>query len=85
MCSYLNEKLECIHFFTLIQLHQRALACESRSKDTSKLTRHNIHIVECDENGSEDESPEIYVAELVWFAKVKPPACSSLQPVQKHR
>jgi hypothetical protein len=29
---YLKEKLEGIQFFTLAQLHQRALACESRSK-----------------------------------------------------
>jgi hypothetical protein len=29
LCYYLKEKLEGIQFFTLAQLHQRALACES--------------------------------------------------------
>jgi hypothetical protein len=29
---HLKERLEGIQFFTLAQLHQRALACESRSK-----------------------------------------------------
>jgi hypothetical protein len=66
-------------------LHQRALVCESRSKVTSKGTRHNVHIVQCDESSSEDESPGIYVVELVWSAKAKPLSCSSLQSVQKNR
>jgi hypothetical protein len=37
---YLKERLEGIQFFTLAQLHQRALACESRSKETAKTIRH---------------------------------------------
>jgi hypothetical protein len=49
------------------------------------VTHHDVHIVECDESNSKDEAPEIYAAELVWPAKAKPPACSSLQPVQKNR
>jgi hypothetical protein len=43
---YLKEILEGIQFFTLAQLHKRALACESRSKETAKTIRHNVHIVE---------------------------------------
>jgi hypothetical protein len=72
MRSYLKEKLEGIKFFTLAQFHQRALACERRSKDESKGTRHNVHIVECDESSSEDEPPGICVVELIWPAKAKP-------------
>lgn len=72
MRSYLKEKLEGIKFFTLAQLYQWALACERRSKDASKATRHNVHIVECDESRSEDEPPGIYVVELIWPAKAKP-------------
>jgi hypothetical protein len=45
---YLKERLEGIRFFTLAQLHQRALACENRSKETFKAIRHNVHIVEYD-------------------------------------
>jgi hypothetical protein len=37
---YLKERLEGIQFFTLAQLHQRALTCESRSKETAKTIRH---------------------------------------------
>jgi hypothetical protein len=51
--------------FTLAQLHQHALACESRSKDTHKTTRCNVHIVECYQSSSNDESQEVYAAELV--------------------
>jgi hypothetical protein len=33
---YLKERLEGVQFFTLAQLHQRALACESRCKVKGK-------------------------------------------------
>jgi hypothetical protein len=80
---YLKERLEGIQFFTLAQLHQRALAYESRSKETAKTIRHNVHIVECDQSSSDDESIEVYAAEMVWPKQAKSSACSSLQPVQK--
>jgi hypothetical protein len=48
MHYYLKERLECIQFFTLAQLHHRALAYESRTKDTTKAVRHTVHVVECD-------------------------------------
>jgi hypothetical protein len=80
---YLKERLEGIQFFTLAQLHQRALACESRSKETAKTIRHNMHIVECDQTSSDDESKEVYAAKMVWPKQAKSSVCSSLQPVQK--
>jgi hypothetical protein len=69
----------------LAQLHQRALACESRSKETAKTIHHNVHIVECDQSISDDESTEVYTAKMVWPKQAKSSACSSLQPVQKKR
>jgi hypothetical protein len=44
-----------------------------------------VHIVECDQSSSDDESTEVYVAEMVWPKQAKSSACSSLQPVQKKR
>jgi hypothetical protein len=82
---YLKERLEGIQFFTLAQLHQRALACESRSKEIAKTIRHNVHIVECDQSSSNDESTAVYAAETVWPKQAKSSACSSLPPVQKKR
>jgi hypothetical protein len=61
------------------------LACESRSKETAKAIRHNVHIIECDQSSSEDESTEIYAAEMVWPKQSKSSACASLQPIQKKR
>jgi hypothetical protein len=52
---YLKERLEGVQFFTLAELHQRALAYESRSKETAKTIHHNVHIVECDQSSSDDE------------------------------
>jgi hypothetical protein len=82
---YLKEKLEGIQFFTLAQLHQKALGCESRSKELVKTVHHNVHIVEHNQGSSDDEPKEVYTAEIVWPEQAKPLACSSLQLVQKKR
>jgi hypothetical protein len=34
LLSYLRDKLDGIQLFSIAQLHQRALACESRFKET---------------------------------------------------
>jgi hypothetical protein len=82
---YLKEKLEGIQFFTLAQLHQRALACESRSKELVKTVHHSAHIVEHNQSSSDDKPKEVYAAEIVWPEQAKPLVCSSLQSVQKKR
>ena len=61
------------------------MACESRSEETAKTIRHNVHVVECDQSSSEDESAEVYAAEMVWPKQAKSSACASFQPVQKKR
>jgi hypothetical protein len=85
MRYYLKERLESIQFFTLARLHQKALACDSRCKDIAKAVRHNVHIVDCDQNSSDDEPQDMYAAEMVWPKQAKAPVCSSLQPIQKKR
>jgi hypothetical protein len=82
---YLKEKLEGIEFFTLAQLHQRVLACESRSKELVKTVHHYVHIVELNQSSSDDEPKEVYTAKIVWPEQAKSSACSSLQSVQKKR
>jgi hypothetical protein len=44
-----------------------------------------VHIVECDQSSSDDESTEVYAAEMVWPKQAKSSARSSLQSVQKKR
>jgi hypothetical protein len=83
LLSYLRDKLDDTQLFSIAQLHQRALAYESRFKETSKSVVRTIHIVERD--SSDDESADIYTVELVWPTKAKSLVCSSLQPVQKNR
>jgi hypothetical protein len=83
LLSYLRDKLDGTQFFSIAQLHQWSLACESRFKETSKSAARIIHIVEHD--NSDDESVDVYTAEFVWPTKDKSSACSSLQPVQKNR
>jgi hypothetical protein len=83
LLSYLRDKLDGTLFFSIAQLHQRVLACESRFKKTSKSVVRTIHLVERD--NLDDESADVYIAEFVWPTKVKSSACSSLQPVQKNQ
>jgi hypothetical protein len=83
LLSYLRDKLDRTQFFSIAQLHQRALTCESRFKETSKSTARTIHLVERD--SSDDESADVYTVEFVWPIKAKYSACSSLQPVQKNQ
>jgi hypothetical protein len=83
LLSYLRDKLDDTQFFLIAQLHQRALACESQFKETSKSVARTIHLVERD--SSDDEPADVYTAELVWPKKAKSSACSSLQPIQKNR
>jgi hypothetical protein len=47
------------------------------------LVARTIHLVEHD--SSDDESADVYTAELVWPTKAKSSACSSLHSVQKNR
>jgi hypothetical protein len=76
---YLKEKLDGTQFFSLAHLHQRAMTCESRSKETSKSASHKMHLVGYD--NSDDESTDVYTAELVWPGQAKPSACSALQSI----
>jgi hypothetical protein len=58
------------------------MAYESQFKETSKSPARTIYLVERD--SSDDESADVYTAELVWLTKAKSFVCSSLQPVQKN-
>ena len=69
-------------------MHQRALAIESRSKDSQDNHRHhhpNMHALECNSDCSDDESKEVYAAEFVWSSDDKPSPCASLKPIAKNR
>jgi hypothetical protein len=60
--SYFKEKLGGTQFFSLVHLHQRALTCESRSKETLKPANHKMYLVGRD--GSDDESTNVYTTNL---------------------
>ena len=73
MCSHIKERLEGYDFFTVTQVHQRALAIESRSKESQEIHRHHrssVHTLECNSDCSNDESKDVYVLSL--FGHLKP-------------
>ena len=64
MRSHIKEKLEGYEFLTINEVLQRALAQESRSKDSKfKFDRPGMHVLHGD--SSDDENNEIYAAEFV--------------------
>lgn len=69
---HLKEKIDDTRFFSLTQLHQRTLACESQSKEASKSTRHNMHLIDRNDSSSNDESNDMHVVYLIWPATAKP-------------
>ena len=81
---YIKEKLAGTWFCSLSVLHQQALAVESRSKESQKVARHNINIMDYDSASSDDESKEIYAAQFSWSNKNKPFSCPSLKPIYKN-
>ena len=73
--SHIKERLEGYDFFTVTQVHQRALAVESRSKESQESHRHHrssVHALECNSNCSDDESNDVYAAEFTWPSQAKP-------------
>jgi len=86
--SHIKERLEGYDFFTVTQVHQRALVVESRSKEPQESHRHHrssVHTLECNSDCSDDESKDVYAAEFVWSSQAKPFTCSALKPIHKNR
>ena len=72
--SHIMERLEGYDFFTVTQLHQRALAIENRSKESQESHRHHrssVHALDCNSDCSDDESNDVYAAEFVWPSQAK--------------
>ena len=84
MRSHIKEKLEGYEFLTVNQVLQRALAQESRSKESKCKSDHlGMHMIHGD--SSDDKNSEVYAAEFVWSASDKPSTCTSLKPIPKNR
>jgi len=61
--SLIKDKQEGNDFFAVNQVHQRALAAESQSKELHESHRHhcpNTHALEYHSDSSDDESKEVY-------------------------
>ena len=57
--SHIKKRLEGYDFFTATQVHQRALAIESRSKESQESHRHHhssVHALDCNSDCLDDES-----------------------------
>ena len=86
--SHIKERLEGYDFFTVTQVHQRALAIESQSKETQESHRHHrssVHALDFTSDCSDDESNDVYAAEFAWSSQAKPFTCSALKPIHKNR
>ena len=87
LCSHIKEKLEGNDFFVVNQVHQRALAAESQSKEWQESHRHhrpNTHALEYHSDSLDDESKDVYAAKFVWSPNDKPSTCAWLKPIPKN-
>jgi hypothetical protein len=82
--SHIKEKLEGHEIVDVAQVLVRALAHESRSKDTRlKSDRPNMHLL--DYESSDDESKDVCAAEFTWLPNDKANTCASLKLAHKSR
>jgi hypothetical protein len=80
--SHIREKLEGHEFIDVAQVLVRALAHESRRKDTRlKSDRPNMDLLYYE--SSDDESKEVCAAEFTWLPNDKANTCVSLKPAHK--
>jgi hypothetical protein len=86
LSSHLIGKLEGQDFIEVSQTLQRALAHESRARE-SKSNRHNRPSINaiCYDSDSDDDEHDICVAEWNWPAKSKPLSCSALKLISKNQ
>ena len=85
--SHIKERLEGYDFFIITQVHQRALAIESRSKESQETHRHHyssVHALDYNSDCSDDESKYVYTAEFIWPSQAKSFACSTLKSIHKN-
>ena len=81
--SHIKEKLEGYEFLTINQVLHRALAQESRSKESMfKSDRLGMHVLHGD--SLDAENSEVYAAKFVWSSSDKPSTCASLKPIPKN-
>jgi hypothetical protein len=71
-CAIFKRKIRRHLFIYVSKLY------ECRSKDTPRIARHNINLVNYDQSSSDEEPKEVYAVEMVWPTKAKPSSCSSL-------
>ena len=86
--SHFKERLEGYDFFTVTQVHQRALAIVIQSKESQESHRHHrssVHALDCNSDYSEDEPNDVYAAEFVRPSQAKSFTCSALKPIHKNR
>ena len=86
--SHLREKLVGSYFCSVFQVHVQATYAEKQvknEKQSAKTFRYNVHNVEYDSDGSNDESSDVLAAEFVWPSKAKSFTCPSLRPFHKSR
>lgn len=95
LLSQLKEKLENHYFLDVSQVLQKALAQESRAKESRNFQRSSdkvkvdcpsVHMLEYESENSNDDDVDVCVAKWDWSSKSKPFVCSALKPVpQKNR
>lgn len=81
-CVTIQKKYQKTFNFHASSVTPEGFGLEKPKQDTAKVVRHNVHVAECDQSSSNDESNEVYASEMVQPKQAKSPVCFSLQPFQ---
>jgi hypothetical protein len=86
-----KAKLECQEFLDVSQVFQRALANESRVKESgnlqnpSKKVKHHVHLLNYEFNNLDDCGEDVYATEFTWSSNNPPHTCASLKSIHRNQ
>jgi hypothetical protein len=86
-----KAKLEGQEFLDVSQVFQKALANESRVKESGNLqslnenVKRHVHLLNYESDNLDDCDEDVYAAEFTWLSKDTPHTCASLKLVHINR
>jgi hypothetical protein len=90
LLDFHKEKLDGQELLDVSQVLQKALANQSRAKETRNLQKSNekanrpVYVLGCESNSSGDEGKDDYAVEFFWPSNNKHCTCGSLKPIKKN-
>jgi hypothetical protein len=85
-----KAKLKGQEFLDVVQVFQKALANESRVKESENLQNPNkkvkgsVHLLNYESDNLDNYGEDVYVVEFTWSSNNTPDTCGSLKPIHRN-